>query len=473
MNSWANPGARDLHLDLRPSLRPGARGTKDTLIGALRDAARSGRLTPGTMLPPSRTLAADLGLARNTVADAYAELVAEGWLASRQGAGTWVIDTARASSPTAPVPPRPHGARIAPVHNLMPGSPDVAEFPRSQWAASMRRALMAAPTEALRMGDPRGRPELRSALADYLARARGVRTSPESIVVCSGVRHAVELLVRTLGGPVAIEAFGLFLFRDAIEACGVPTVPIGVDDHGAVISELDGADVTSVLLTPAHHSPLGMSLHSSRRMAVVEWAQRTGGFVLDDDYDGEFRYDRQPVGALQSLRPDRVAYLGSTSKSLAQVLRLGWMVLPEALVDRVVDTAGGQQFYVDAVSQLTLADFITSGHYDRHVRRMRVRYRNRRDQLVAALSPFQVGVRGMDAGVSLLVTLPDGAEPEVMRRAGEAGIAVAGLSMMRHPLAGPDVADLDGVIVGFAAPAEHAFPAALSALCEVLRASGL
>ncbi len=193
------------------------------------------------------------------------------------------------------------------------------------------------------MGDPRGRPELREALAEYLARARGVRTSPESIVICAGVRHAVELLTRVFGGrPIAVEAYGLFIFRDAIAALGVPTVPIGLDEHGAVVSDLDGLDVPAVLLTPAHHNPQGMPLHPSRRTAVVEWAQRTGGYVLDDDYDGEFRYDRQPVGALQALCPDRVVYLGSTSKSLSQTLRLGWMVLPDDLVDPVIDAAGGR-----------------------------------------------------------------------------------------------------------------------------------
>lgn len=471
VDSWANSGTRDLHLDVREGLTPGARGTKDALIDALRDSVRTGRLAKGTVLPPSRTLAADLGLARNTVAEAYAELVAEGWLASRQGAGTWVAGTS--SAPRAALPSRPYGARVTPVHNLMPGSPDVAEFPRAQWAACMRKALTNAPTEALRMGDPRGRPELRSALAEYLARARGVRVSPESVVICAGVRQAVQLLVRTIGGPIAVEAYGLFLFRDAIAQCGVPTIPIGVDERGAVVGELDDIDVTSVLLTPAHHNPLGMSLHSSRRTAVVEWASRTGGFVLDDDYDGEFRYDRQPVGALQALRPDRVAYLGSTSKSLSQALRLGWMVLPESLVDLVIATAGGHSFYVDVISQLTLAEFIASGFYDRHIRRMRTRYRRRRDTLVSVLAPFRVRVSGLAAGVNALVTLPDGAEPEVMRRAAEAGIALSGLSIMRHPQAGSDVADRDGLVVGFAAAAEHAFPAAVSALCDVLRASGL
>ncbi|WP_460354954.1 MocR-like pyridoxine biosynthesis transcription factor PdxR [Mycobacterium sp. ZZG] len=470
MSSWANRGSRDLHLDLREALVPGARGARDALTTALRDAARSGRLAPATRLPPSRALAADLGLSRNTVAEAYADLVAEGWLASRQGAGTWVID--HTHTPAAP-PTRPRGARVAPTHNLMPGSPDVAQFPRSQWLASTRRALTAAPSEALRMGDPRGRPELRSALAEYLTRARGVRTTAESIVICAGVRHGVELLVRVLGGPLAVEGYGLHLFRDAIEAAGAATVPIGVDEKGAVVGELDALRVPAVLLTPAHHNPLGMSLHATRRTSVVEWAQRTGGFVLDDDYDGEFRYDRQPVGALQALRPDRVAYLGSTSKSLSQALRLGWMALPDGLVDATVAAAGGQQFYVDAINQLTLADFIARGCYDRHIRRMRMRYRRRRDALVSALAPLHVEVGGLAAGVNLLVTLPDGAEPEVLRRAGDAGIAVSGLSLMRHPLAGPGLRERDGLVVGFAAPADYAFPAAVEALCEVLRAAGL
>jgi GntR family transcriptional regulator / MocR family aminotransferase len=466
MDSWANSGTRDLHLDLRQTITPGARGARDLLLSALRDAVRSGRLAPGTMLPPSRTLATDLGLARNTVAEAYAELVAEGWLASRQGAGTWVVNVSGAG-----IPATPRGVRVVPTHNLSPGSPDVSEFPRTAWVAATRRALADAPTEALRMGDPRGRPELRNALAEYLARARGVRTSPESIVICAGVRHAVELLTRAVGGPIAVEAYGLFIFRDTIDALGTSTVPIGLDEQGAVISDLDELDVPAVLLTPAHHNPQGMPLHPSRRTAVIDWAQRTGGYVFDDDYDGEFRYDRQPVGALQALCPDRVAYLGSTSKSLAQTLRLGWTALPDELIDPVIAAAGGAQFYVDAINQLTMAEFIASGQYDRHIRRMRGRYRRRRDTLIDALAGFDVGISGLAAGVNVLLTLPEGSEHEVLRRAGEAGIALQGLSRMRHPLA--EVPNRDGIIVGFAAPAEHAFAAAVEALCGVLRASGL
>jgi GntR family transcriptional regulator / MocR family aminotransferase len=460
-----------LHLDLREVVRPGARGVRDLLITALRDAVRSGRLTTDTVLPPSRSLAADLGLSRNTVAEAYAELVAEGWLASRQGSGTWVVDTGGRQA----LRPRPRGTPGMPKHNLMPGSPDVSAFPRSQWLASARRSLTAAPSAALGIGDPRGRPELRAALSEYLARARGVRTSPEAIMICAGVRHGVELLAKVFRGtrPIAVEAYSLFLFREAIAALGMRTVPIRVDENGLLVTDLEDLDTPAALTTPAHQYPHGVPLHPSRRTGIVEWARRTGGYVIEDDYDGEFRYDRQPVGALQGLDPNRVSYLGSTSKSLSPVLRLGWMVLPEDLMDDVISAAGGHQFYVNAIDQLTMADFITRGQYDRHIRRMRARYRRRRDALVAALAGFDVGVSGLPAGLHLLLTLPDGAEHTVLRRAGEAGLALAGLSRLRHPLAAADTPHRDGIVVNFGGPAEHSFAAAVDTLCGVLRVSGL
>lgn len=434
------------------------------LINALRDAVRSGRLASGAMLPPTRTLAPDLGLARNTVAQAYAELVAEGWLASRQGAGTWVVNDAGD-----PLPTRPRGTPGVPTHNLTPGSPDVAQFPRGAWLASTRRALASAPHEALRMGDARGRVELREALAEYLGRVRGVRTSPESIVICAGTRHAVEILARALGsGPIAVEAYGLFLFREALDAMGVESTPIDVDHHGAVIDDLDRTGASAVLLTPAHHFPHGVPLHPARRTALIEWAHRRAGYLLEDDYDGEFRYDRQPIGAVQGLAPDRVVYLGSASKSLSPALRLGWMAVPAHLVDRVVSASGGQQFYVNVIAQLTMADFIAKGNYDKHIRRMRLNYRQRRSRLVEALAPFDVGISGLSAGLHLLLTLPNGSEHEVLRRAGEAGIALSGLAMLRHPAAGPQIPSGDGIVVSFGTPADHAFTAAVDALCGVL-----
>ena len=470
MVSWANSGSRDLHLNLREAIRPGARGAKDLLLGALREAVRSGQLATGTVLPPSRQLAADLGLARNTVSEAYADLVAEGWLASRQGAGTWVVNTRDVKSPS-----RLRGPPSQPTHNLMPDSPDVSAFPRTAWLASARRALMGAPNEALRHGDPRGRPELREALAEYLGRARGVRTSPDNVVICAGTRNAVELLARAFAdrGPIAVEGYGLFLFRDAIAAMGVDTIPIGFDEQGAKVDELDGLDASAALLTPAHFFPHGVPLHAARRTAVIDWARRTGRYVLEDDYDGEFRYDRQPVGAVQGLDPQRVAYLGSASKSLSPALRLGWMALPDDLVEPVIAAAGGEQFYVNAIDQLTMADFIAVGQYDKHIRRMRIAYRRRRDELVRRLTEFDVSISGLSAGLHLLLLLPEGTEHTVLRRAGEAGIALSGLALLRHPLAGRDVPEADGLVVNFGGPATHAFGAAVDALCGVLEASGL
>jgi GntR family transcriptional regulator/MocR family aminotransferase len=297
-----------------------------------------------------------------------------------------------------------------------------------------------------------------------------VRTTPDSIVICAGTRHAVEILGRVfaVAGPIAVEAYALFLFREALATMGVATTPIAVDDHGAVVDDLHGLDTPAALLTPAHHFPHGVPLHSTRRTAVLNWAQRSGGYLFEDDYDGEFRYDRQPVGAVQGLDPERVVYLGSASKSLAPVLRLGWMVLPDDLIDRVLGAMGGQQFYVNGIAQLTMADFIANGSYDKHIRRMRQSYRRRRDRLVERLRPFDVGISGLSAGLHLLLTLPDGTEAEVLRRAGEAGIALSGLALLRHPDAGPEIPSADGIVVNFGTPAEHAFGPAVDALCGVL-----
>lgn len=214
-----------------------------------------------------------------------------------------------------------------------------------------------------------------------------------------------------------------------------------------------------------------MPLHPTRRTAVLGWAHRSDGYLLDDDYDGEFRYDRQPIGAVQGLDPERVVYLGSASKSLSPVLRIGVDVLPDDLIDPVIAAAGGQQFYVNGIGQLTMADFIAAGQYDKHVRRMRISYRRRHDMLVQALTPFDIGISGMPAGLHLLLTLPDGTEHAVLRRAGEAGFALSGLAMLRHPQAGAQTTATDGVVVSFGTPADHAFAAAVDALCGVLDAA--
>ncbi|MET9799423.1 PLP-dependent aminotransferase family protein [Streptomyces sp. NPDC006368] len=514
-DSWATFGA-DLHLEIRgPGLRAG-------LMEALREAVRSGRLAPGTRLPSSRSLAADLGVARNTVADAYAELVAEGWLTARQGSGTRVARRAAAPRPlppppaaratptrtarAAPVPtsgaaparvpgatpsPAPgaapvrrgalqaRAARPAPrpaprlrrpaAHSLHPGTPDLGSFPRGEWLKAARRALSTAPHEAFGYGHPRGRPELRTVLADYLARARGVHADPGRIVICSGFVHGLMLLGKVLWArrvrDVAVESYGLDVHWNLLTEAGLRTPPLPLDEHGTHTGALrrQGA----ALLTPAHQFPLGGALPPERRTAVVDWARRTGGLVLEDDYDGEFRYDRQPVGALQGLDPGRVVYLGTASKSLTPGLRLAWMVVPEDLVDEVVAAKGSVDWVSSALDQLTLAEFIASGAYDRHVRSMRLRYRRRRDQLVAALAERapHIRVSGIAAGLHAVLELPPGTERSVIQAAAWQGLAVQGLDRFRHPDVGRG---RDGLVVGYGTPTDSAWAGALDALCRVL-----
>ncbi|MEU2711015.1 PLP-dependent aminotransferase family protein [Streptomyces sp. NPDC007205] len=460
--SWATLGV-DLHLE--PT---GAGGLRRGLTDALRDAVRTGRLAAGTRLPSSRSLAADLGIARNTVAEAYADLVAEGWLTARQGSGTRVAELAAAPPAGRGAGPR-HPAPGRPTYSLLPGAPDLAAFPRTEWLKAARRALTTAPYHALGYGDPRGRPELRTALAGYLARVRGVRADPETMLITSGFTHALRIVGTVLAArgvrTVAVESYGLDAYRGLLQQSGLATPALPHDELGTD-TRVPG-DAGAVLLTPAHQFPMGTPLHPERRAAVIDWARRTAAVILEDDYDGEFRYDRQPVGALQGLDPDRVVYFGTASKSLAPGLRLGWMVLPPDLAEEAA-SAKGRIDTVGALEQLTLAEFITSGAYDRHVRSSRLRYRRRRDALaasVAARAP-EVTVTGIAAGLHALLRLPTGMEQSVVQGAAWQGLALHGLSLYLHPRA---VAEpLDALVVGYATPPDSAWAAALDALCRVL-----
>ncbi len=460
----------DLHLELMTGS-----GLRSGLEDALREAVRTGRLEPGSRLPSSRALAADLGVARNTVADAYAELTAEGWLTAQQGSGTRVAKRA-APRPTEPGTGHTMPIRQRPTHALMPGSPNLAEFPRAQWLAAARRALNAAPHDALGYGDTAGRVELRTVLADYLARARGVYASPNRIIICSGFHHGLTLMAQALKArrvrEVAVESYGFAAHRDLLAAAGMRTPPLHVDERGARTEDLVTLrGVGAVLLTPAHQYPTGVELRPDRRATAIDWARATGGLVLEDDYDGEFRYDRQPIGALQGLDPDRVVYFGSASKSLAPGLRLAWMVVPEELAPDVLD-AKGIVDTASALEQLTLAEFIAAGAYDRHVRSMRHRYKLRRDQLVAVLAERvpRVRVSGMAAGLQAVLELPDGTEKSVVQAAAREGLVISGMREFRYER--HDVSwqlpQQDALVVGYAAPSDSAWEGALEALCTVL-----
>jgi GntR family transcriptional regulator/MocR family aminotransferase len=471
---WANQGdevpavsGADLHLDLAGG------GLRASLMEALRGAVRTGRLQPGVKLPSSRSLAADLGVARNTVADAYSDLIAEGWLTARQGSGTRVAGRAETQRGE-PIGSRPIAAPHRLAHELMPGSPNLADFPRTQWLAAARRALAAAPDEAFGYADPAGRIELRAVLATYLARSRGVYAEPSRIVICSGFHHGLTLVTQVLRRrgvrSAAVEEYGFEAHRVAFEHSGIRTWPVAVDEKGACTADLMNMRGTgAALLTPAHQYPTGVELAPERRAQVVNWARATGSLILEDDYDGEFRYDRNPVGALQNLDPGRVVYFGSASKSLAPGLRLGWMVVPEELVHDVVAAKGGVD-WSSAFDQLTLAEFIASGAYDRHVRSMRLRYRRRRDALVAKLaeSAPTVSVAGLDAGLQALVELPDQTEGALVRASAELGLAISGLAEYRHPKTVGRPAGRDALVVGYATPSDSAWSGTLDALCRAL-----
>src|SRR6266700_2129804 len=436
--TWAKYGI-DLHLNLAGSR------VRAALEAALRDAVRTGRLDAGTRLPSSRDLAADLGIARNTVADAYGQLVAEGWLEARTGAGTWVAEQATSrAEPAGEPPPGPAGPR----YDLRAGVPAVSAFPRRTWLTAARAALNAADDSALGYPDPRGLAQLRTALAGYLARARGVIGGPDNVVICAGFMHGLALVGQVLrergATTVATEAYGHQLHRRVIEAQGV-------------------------VLTPAHQFPLGMTLAPGRRTAFVRWAARTGGVIIEDDYDGEFRFDRQPVGAVQALAPGQVIYAGTASKSLAPGLRLGWLVVPDAMIEEVLAVKELSGCSNGALDQLALAAFIESGGYDRQIRQSRLAYRRRRDRLMAALHRQAPPVRltGIAAGLHALAELPghDG-EAGVIARAAGHGVAVEGLASYTAPghERGP------ALVVGYGRPAEHAFTTAVSRLCAALAA---
>ncbi|KRV46545.1 GntR family transcriptional regulator [Wenjunlia vitaminophila] len=466
-NSWSTSGV-DLHLEL-----DGAGGRRTGLERALRGAIRDGRLGPRARLPSTRRLAVELGLARGTVQAAYDQLVAEGYLTTRRGSGT----TVAVLPERRPEPPGPADAPDPPRHDLVPGSPDATSFPVAAWLRATRRALSRAPVTAYGYGDPRGRTELRTALAEYLGRTRGVLARPERIVIVSGFVQALGLLAQVLNDPgpatVAMESPGLDFHRAVAARRGLTVLPLPVDDRGArteLLATPGFRAVRAAVVTPSHQFPTGVSLHPTRRRALTEWARSRGGLIVEDDYDGEFRYDRQPVGALHGMAPDHVVYLGTASKTLAPGLRLGWMVLPDHLVDPVVEAKLLTDHCTETIGQLALAELISSHAYDRHVRASRLRYRRRRDLLLSRLDRPDLEVRGISAGLHALVrfSAEGPTEADVRRQAEARGLALGYLGEWWHAPGDHPQA----VIVGYGTPSERAYPAALDALAETLDAAG-
>jgi GntR family transcriptional regulator/MocR family aminotransferase len=412
-----------------PTYRAGGRPLREQLEGQLRDGIRRGVLHAGTPLPSTRALAAELRISRGVVVEAYAQLAAEGFLVARAGAATRVATVARHEPAERPVERVPPPVRF----DFRVEAADLSAFPRRAWSNALRDTLREAPDTALGYGDNAGAPVLRTVLAAYVGRARGVAAAPENVVVSTGITQAIGLLARALrrGGVtrVAVEDPGFPIHRRVFAAEGLRVVPVPVDGDGLIVAALEAADVGAVLITPSHQFPLGMSMAPHRRGELVEWAAARDAWIFEDDYDGEYRFDRDPVGALQGLAPARVVYLGSASKTLAPALRLGWMVVPPGLVDAIVDAKLLADAGTPQIEQLALARFVQQGELDRHLRRMRVGYRRRRDALVAGLDEHlpQLEREGISAGLHVSARLPrELAFGPLLARAWESGVGIYG-----------------------------------------------
>ena len=438
------------------------------LSTALREAIRGGRLPAGGALPPSRQLAADLGCSRWVVTEAYAQLAAEGYVDARVGSGTRVRPLGRAAagqrrSETQPV----RGPRI----DLAPGLPDLRAFPLGRWVSALRSVASTLPYAELGYPDPSGHPRLRQVLAEYLTRVRGALVDPAQVTLCRGVTDGTGRVCQALRaagvGAVAVEDPGWHQLRQAAGSAGLRVVPTRVDGHGLRVGDLDDdPEVRAVIVSPTHQFPTGVVRSAERRGALLAWARRVDGLILEDDYDAEFRYDRRPVGTMQGTDPSRVVLLGSLSKTLSPALGIGWMVTPPAWVEPF-RAATGRLVGPSTLDQLAFAAFLQAGDHDRHLRAARKRYRQRRDRLVRALTERLPDARllGVAAGLHLLVQLDGGVDcAEVVSRATTGGMRVANLDTYRCR----DDAIGPGLVLGYGNLADGQVEEAVALLAAVV-----
>jgi GntR family transcriptional regulator/MocR family aminotransferase len=449
------------------------------LEAGLRDAIRSGRLRGGERLPSSRELAHELGLSRGIVQECFGQLLAEGYLTSRTGSATRVADIA-GLAPEAPAqPPATTAARAGLIADFAPGVPDLSSFPRSDWVWAVREACAAVASADLGYGDPRGSAVLREVLAGYLRRVRAAAADPGRMIVCTGFAQGLNLVLRALASQAGV---GLVAFEDpgygsaatdetvrSAGAMGLQVVPVPVDEEGLVVSALAASGARAVVVMPAHQSPTGVVLTAERRHALADWARRADGFIVEDDYDSEFRYDKEPVGVLQGLAPDRVFLVGTASKALAPAVRLGWVLAPAPMVAAVAAEKEMSDRGSCTLDQLALAALFTSGRYDRHLRRMRAVYAARRTALVAAFARHAPGVRltGLAAGFHAVAQLPaEPGEAAVIAEARARGVGLHGIAEYRSA---PDPVAPPLLVMGFGNTGERTIEPAIAAIADLLR----
>ncbi|MFF9781107.1 GntR family transcriptional regulator / MocR family aminotransferase [Streptomyces sp. SceaMP-e96] len=457
--------AEELHDTLGGLERVGAGRLGLRLAGLLRELLRTGGLPAGTLMPPSRSVAETFGVSRGVVVTAYEQLLAEGFLIARQGAGTRVADSLTAATPSVMPSLPPPMAR--------PGLPDLGGFPRARWLAAYRHVLMNMSSADFGYGDPRGHQQLRAELAVYLRRTRGSVIDPERVVVVNGVAEGLALLgdvVAASGRPrIGVEDPASPGARELMARRGLAVVGVPVDGEGIVVDAIrEPGRLGAILLTPAHQYPTGVILSPARRHALIELACEHRVLLVEDDYDGAFRYARDPVGCLQGLAPDVTVLLGSVSKTLAPALRLGWLVAPRAwqeqlVARRVVTSLAGQ-----AVDELAFAHLLLTGGYDIHVRQMRRRYHKRRMHLVAELDAAEpeVVVRGDASGLHLLAELPQRVcEHAVLSSLRLNGFDVQGLAECRV-VCPPDAPG--GLVIGYASLSPGSITRLVSVLSQAI-----
>jgi GntR family transcriptional regulator/MocR family aminotransferase len=454
--------------------RGAATPLRSQLEAHLRTAVQTGRLAAGERLPSSRVLANHLGLSRGLIQDCYAQLQAEGYLTAHLGSATRVAPAAAGPRPAPARVPAAAAAGVPLIADFQSGVPDLRLAPREDWAWAVSRVCRSAPNSAFDYGPPIGDPRLRDVLAAYLRRVRAVDAQAGQIVVCTGIAQGLGLVLRVLARHghtrVAFEDPGsVRTVTAAAGSAGIETVAVPVDESGIDVAALARTGARAVVVTPAHQWPTGVVMAPGRRHALVAWAREHDAVIIEDDYDAEFRYDREPIGALQGLAPDRVVALGTVSKSLVPALRLGWAVVPDTLADDVAAAKLVADRGTSGLDQLALATLIESGRYDRHLRRMRNEYANRRAALVDALNTHAgtIRVTGLAAGFHAVAHLPSGAnEGHVVGRARARGVGIYGMSTYRSTH-DPDPPQL---LLGFGNTTESAVRSGIAAIADLLAA---
>jgi len=453
--------------------RHGGQPLRSQLEAALREAVRGGRLHAGERLPSSRELARELGVSRGLVQECYSQLLSEGYLTSQIGSATRV---ATGTYPAATGQPERREGRPQLMADFQVGVPDLASFPRGDWVWATREACATAAVADLGYGDPRGSAALRTVLASYLGRVRAAAAEPAHLIVSTGFAQGIVLVLQALAqAGVRCAAFedpgyGAAEVSETVAAAGaagVHAVHVPVDERGIDVTALEDSGAQAVVVTPAHQAPTGVVMAAHRRHALVDWARRNDGYIIEDDYDSEFRYDREPVGVVQGLAPDRVVTIGTASKALAPAVRLGWIVAPPPLADAVAAGKRISDRGTSTLDQLALAALLESGRYDRHLRRMRAVYASRRTALIGALAQHAPGIRltGLAAGFHAVAHLPAGADEQaVIAAARERGVGLEGMSSFRSTRATLP----PQLVLGFGQVGERAIEPAIAAIADLL-----